>query len=69
MMNYREWSNEYYSEAEKFALVIDRLKKSRRGASKKKKKELDAKIAAYRCFYHECVDTANHLMDRSRGVA
>ncbi len=68
-MNYCTWSNEYYSEAEKFALVIDRLKKYRRGASLSEKKELDAKISAYRVCYHECMDTANHLMDRFRGVA
>ena len=32
-------------------------------------KELNMKIAKYRIYYNECLDIANHLLARHKGVA
>ncbi len=68
-MNYFEWSKEYIDTAEDFAYVIDKLKARRKSASLSEKKEIDLKITKYRMYYNECIMTANHLMQRHKGVA
>lgn len=68
-MNYYEWSQEYYKTADDISVVIDRLKSSRKGASHSAKKDIEQKIAQYRIYYNECIQVANHLMDRHKGVA
>ena len=69
MLNYCEWSKEYSQTAEEIEQVINKLKAQKRGASLSKKKEIDAKLSKYRSYYNECVETANILMNRYRGVA
>lgn len=68
-MNYFEWSQEYIKTANEIALVIDRIKCSRKNATSSEKKELDIKLARYKQYYNECISTANHLLLRHKGVA
>ena len=68
-MNYYEWSQEYVQSANQLGNFIHKLKEQRKSASVSQKKELDDKIAYYRTCYHECMDTANLLMQRYEGVA
>lgn len=68
-MNYFEWSQEYYNTAEEIAVVIEKLKKEHKGKTPYKQKELNLKIAKYRSYYNECLDIANHLLARHKGVA
>ncbi len=68
-MNYYEWSREYTDTAEKLNEVILRLKAQRKKSNLSQKKEIDAKLAQYRTCYSECLRTADHLMQRYRGVA
>ena len=68
-MNYLEWSQEYNNTAEQIALVINKLKKERKGKTPYEQKELDTKIAKYRTYYYDCLNTANHLLARHKGVA
>lgn len=67
-MNYLEWSNEYYNVAEKIAAVIENLKISRATADIIDKKAINLKIAQYKLYYNEMLDTANLLRDRHRGI-
>lgn len=68
-MNYFEWSKEYYETAAEIANVIEKLKNSRKKCNLSEKNEFDRKIAAYRMYYNECILTANHLIERHKGVA
>ncbi len=68
-MNYFEWSQEYNNAAEDIANVIEKLKAERKSASLSEKKEFDMKITKYKMYYNECILTANHLMQRHKGVA
>lgn len=68
-MNYFDWSQEYNNTAAELANVIERLKAKRRGLSKVEKKELNIKIAKYKIYYNECVQIADHLLARHKGVA
>ena len=70
IMNYFEWSQEYYDTAAEIANVIESLKnKSKATENLSEKKEINIKIAQYKECYYECMHTANHLMQRYRGVA
>ena len=68
-MNYLEWSEEYTETAEKLNEVIIRLKNQRKRSCPSKKKELDQKISHYKICYGECMQTADLLRQRHRGVA
>lgn len=68
-MNYLEWSEEYTETAEKLNEVIIRLKNERKRSSPSQKKELDRKLSQYRACFAECMQTADLLRDRYRGVA
>ncbi|SCY05906.1 hypothetical protein SAMN02910441_00720 [Ruminococcus sp. YE282] len=69
LMNYFEWSQEYYDTAEKIADIIERLKLRRKSAVLSEKKELDLRITNYKVIYNECMQIANHLLQRHKGVA
>ncbi len=68
-MNYFEWSQEYVKTADEIALVIDKIKRSRKNATSSEKKELNMKLAHYKLYYNECISIANHLLLRHKGVA
>ena len=68
-MNYLEWSQEYYDTAEQLDEVIRRLKTERKSSSLSQKKELDAKIAQFKIYYGECIQTANLLKQRHSDAA
>ncbi len=68
-MNYFVWSQEYINTAAELANVIERLKAKRKGLSKYEKKELDSKIAKYKTYYNECIQIADHLLERHKGAA
>lgn len=68
-MNYFEWSQEYYDTAKKIENIIYALRLKRKNAKLSEKKELDLKITKYREVYYECMQTANLLFDRHKGVA
>ena len=69
LMNYFEWSQEYYDTAEKIADIIERLKLRRKSAVLSEKKELDLRITNYKVIYNECMQISNHLLQRHKGVA
>lgn len=69
IMNYLEWSLEYFDTAAEIANVIEKLKNKRKNANLSVKKDLDLKITKYKTYYNECVMTANILMKRHKGVA
>ena len=68
-MNYFEWSQEYVNTANEIALVIDKIKRSRKNVTSSEKKELDMKLTRYKQYYNECISIANHLLARHKGVA
>ena len=68
-MNYLEWSLEYKAAAERLAETREKLKLRRAPAPLSEKKEIDRRIAQYRVCRGECLDIADHLMRRHRGVA
>lgn len=69
-MNYFEWSQEYYDTAENISHVIEKLRTKRKSTDNlSERKDLDMKITTYKMYYNECIFTANHLMQRHRGVA
>lgn len=68
-MNYFEWSKEYFDTASEISEVIERLKAQRKNAGNTEKKEIDIKISKYRSCYYDCMDIANHLLERHKGVA
>jgi hypothetical protein len=67
-MNYLNWSNEYYDTANKLLQVIKELKDSRITVKPSEKKDLDLKITQYKIYHAECLQIANHLMLRHKGV-
>lgn len=67
-MNYYEWSNEYYQSALEVNDSIEKLKNQRKNAPKSITKELDNRIAEYKRIYNDCMNIANHLMNRHYGL-
>ncbi len=68
-MNYFEWSQEYLQTANQLDRVLERLQTERAGASESVKKELSERILFYRSCRRDCLEIADILMDRCRGVA
>lgn len=68
-MNYFEWSQEYLETAKKIEDIISMLKAKKINAEISEKKELDLKITKYREVLYECMQTANLLFERYKGVA
>ena len=68
-MNYFEWSQEYYNTAAEIGIVIEKLINERKGKTPYEQKELNLKLAKYRTYHNECLDIANHLLARHKGVA
>ena len=69
IMNYYEWSLEYEQSAKELEKVITRLKKRRAHISESEKKEINERIAFYKSCRSECIQTADLLMRRHKGVA
>lgn len=67
-MNYYEWSNAYYQTALEVDGSIEKLKIQRKNAPKSITKELDNRIAEYKRIYNDCMNIANHLMNRHYGL-
>ena len=68
-MNYLIWSQEYLDTADMMQKVIDKLNARRKGAKKKKKKELEDRIYKYRGYRGECLRIAALLRSRHRDAA
>ena len=77
MNNYLEWSKEYRAEADKMLSVVDKYKSMLKTKSLllhkmrcliMNKKEINEKICRYRGYYLECLDIANLLEARYKGV-
>lgn len=64
MNNYLEWSNEYREEANRLLSVINKYKSK----GIKNSKEINEKICKYKGYYIECMDIANLLEARHKGV-
>ena len=67
-MNYYEWAEEYFDTANLINDTIKKLKSQHRTANTVNKKELNLKIAKYRNYYNEAIQTANHLLERAGGL-
>ena len=68
MNNYLEWSKDYRAEADKMLSVVDKYKSMLKTKSLLNKKEINEKICRYRGYYLECLDIANLLEARYKGV-
>ncbi len=68
MNNYLEWSNEYRAEADRILLVIEKIKEKRKFGFFTNKKDYYNRITTYRGYYNECIDIANLLEARHKGV-
>lgn len=66
MNNYLEWSKEYREEAEKMLSVINSIKANTSAC--RNKQDLYNKIRKYKECYYECLDIANLLEGRYKGV-
>lgn len=66
MNNYLEWSKEYREEANRLLSVINKYKLKSR--ERKNDKEINEKICKYKSYYMECLDIANLLEGRHKGV-
>lgn len=67
-MNYFEWSNEYYQSALSVNDNIEKLKSQRKKAPKSVIKDIDSRITEYKRIYNDCINIANHLMNRHYGL-
>lgn len=67
-MNYFEWSNEYYQSALAVNDNIEKLKIQRKEAPKSVINDIDSRIAEYKTIYNDCINIANHLMNRHYGL-
>lgn len=68
MNNYLEWSKEYRAEADRMLSVINKYKTKLKSKGLINKKEINEKICKYRGYYLECMDIANLLEARYKGV-
>ena len=65
MIDYLEWSQQYDREAKKILNVIERKKKSLKGASKDETKSLNEQIISYRMIYYDLMRCADTLRERA----
>ncbi len=68
MNSYLEWSKEYRAEADRLLSVINSYREKSKAGGHINKKEINDKICKYRGYYLECIDIANHLEARHKGV-
>ena len=68
MNNYLEWAKGYRTEGGRRVSVIDKYKKMLKTKGFVNKKEIYERIGKYRGYYLECLDIANLLEARYKGV-
>ena len=68
-MNYKEWADEYYREAEKILGIINALKSKSKTANAEQRQFLYSKISKYREMYNDCIAAANVLAQRDGGMS
>lgn len=68
MNNYLEWSQEYRAEADRILSVIDKIKEKEKFGFFKNKKDFYNRVSTYKNYYNECMDIANLLEARHKGV-
>ena len=66
MIDYREWSREYYEEAQKILNVIKRKQEQLKAATKDEQKTLNEQIIGYRMIYYDLLKSAETLSERAR---
>ncbi|MBQ5397897.1 MAG: hypothetical protein IIU14_00485 [Ruminococcus sp.] len=67
-MNYHDWSNEYFRDAEKIKKTLEKYEKMLREGKSKNKEKLNTTVFAYRNIYYELLNTGRMLRDRANGV-
>ena len=68
MNNYLEWSKEYRAEADRILGVIEKIKEKEKFGCFTNKKDFYSRIRTYKGYYNECIDIANLLEARHKGV-
>ena len=66
-MNYYEWAQEYFEEAEKIKRNLERMKKQLKTISMYKRRTLEDNIQKLQLIYYECMHTATYLENIARG--
>lgn len=65
MIDYSEWSKQYYTDAAKIMEVIEEKKKLLKNATKDEQKTLNEQIISYRCIYYDLIRSADTLAQRA----
>lgn len=68
MNNYLEWSQEYRTEANRILSVIEKIKEKEKFGFFTNKKDYYNRVATYKGYYNECINIANLLEARHKGV-
>ncbi len=60
-MNYSEWSQEYYAEAEKIKRNLGKMKEKLRSVPMNERRMLEENIQKLQLIYYEVLQTAGYL--------
>lgn len=66
-MNYIEWAQEYYKDAERVMKTIKKYEKILKNTGQANEEKLNSIIASYRYIYYDVLNTAKMLESRAKG--
>ncbi len=64
-MEFLQWSQEYYEEAQKVLRNIERLKKKLRSCPQDEYRTIERDIQTLRGIYYECLEISSYLKQRA----
>lgn len=64
-MNYNEWANEYYKDAENIKKTINKYEKILETEKPRNEENINSVIAFYRYVYYDLLNTAKMLKERA----
>ncbi len=67
-MNYKEWSDEYFTDAENLKKTIRKYEAMLANGDSKNQEKLNSLIFSYRNIYYDVLNTGKLLLDRANGV-
>ena len=65
-MNYIEWAQEYYKDAERVMKTIKKYEKILKNTGQTNEEKLNSIIASYRYIYYDVLNTAKMLESRAK---
>ena len=68
MIDYAQWSDQYYCEAKKILEEIERKKQNLKTATKDERKAISEEIIQYRYIYYDLIKSAQTLAARAEAL-